>query len=58
MRQLYSTYSDFKAVFIERFIRTLLRIFNEPIFINGDGYWVKKLNDAVITYNNKIHSTI
>ena len=28
------------------------------MFINGDGNWVKKLNDAVITYNNKIHSTI
>ena len=28
------------------------------MFINGDGNWVKKLNGAVITYNNNIHSTI
>ena len=29
-----------------------------PMFINGDGNWVNILNDAVITYNNNIHSTI
>ena len=28
------------------------------MFINGDGNWVNTLNDAVITYNNNIHSTI
>ena len=28
------------------------------MFIYGNGNWVKKLNDAVITYNNNIHSTI
>ena len=54
--KLYSTYSDLKAVFIERFNRTLLHIINKPMFINGDGNWVNILNDAVITYN--IHSTI
>ena len=27
------------------------------MFINGDGNWVNLLNDAVITYNNNIHST-
>ena len=56
--KIYSTYSDLKAVFIERFNRTLLHIINKPIFINGDGNWVNILNDAVITYNNNIHSTI
>ena len=35
--KLYSTYSDLKAVFIERFNSTLLHIFNKPMFINGDG---------------------
>ena len=44
-------------MFIERFNRLLLHIINKPIFINGDGNWVI-LNDAVITYNNNIHSTI
>ena len=56
--ELYSIYSDLKAVFIERFNRTLLHIINKPMFINGDGNWVNKLNDAVVTYNNNIHSTI
>ena len=55
---MYSTYSDLKAVFIERFNRTLLHIINKPMFINGDGNWVNILNDAVVTYNNNIHSTI
>ena len=55
--KLYSTYSDLKAVFIERFNRTLLHIINKPMFINGDGNWVNILNDAVVTYNNNIHST-
>ena len=56
--ELYSTYSDLKAVFMERFNRTLLHIINKPMFINGDGNWVNILNDAVLTYNNNIHSTI
>ena len=28
------------------------------MFINGDGNWVKILNDAIITDNNDIHSKI
>ena len=28
------------------------------MFIKGDGNWVNILNDAVVTYNNNIHSTI
>ena len=56
--KLYSTYSDLKAVFIEIFKRKLLHIINKPMFINGDGNWVNVLNDAVVTYNNNIHSTI
>ena len=35
--KLCSTYSDLKAVFIERFNRTLSHIINKPMFINGDG---------------------
>ena len=56
--KLYSTYSDLNAVFIERVNRTLLHIINKPMFINGDGNWVNILNDAVVTYNINIHSTI
>ena len=28
------------------------------MFINSDGNWVNILNDAVVTYNNNIHSSI
>ena len=56
--ELYSTYSDLKDVFIERFDKTLLHIINKPMFINGDGNCVNVLKDAVVTYNNNIHSTI
>ena len=45
-------------MFIERFNRTLLHIIKKPMFINGDSNWVNILNDAVITYNINIHSTI
>ena len=56
--KLYSTYSYLKAVFIERFNRTLLHKINKPMIINGDGNWVNILNDAVVTYNNNIQSKI
>ena len=56
--KLYSTYSDLKAVIIERFNRTILHIINKPMIINGDGNWVNILNDAVVTYINNIYSTI
>ena len=58
MKQNYILLSDLKAVFIERFNRTLLHIINKPMFINGDGNWVNILSDAVITCNNNTHSTI
>ena len=57
-RKLYSTYSDLKAGFIERFNRTLLHRINKPMLINGDVNCVNILTDAVITNNNNIHSTI
>ena len=28
------------------------------MFINGDGNWVNIIKDAVVTYNNNVHSTI
>ena len=57
-KELYSTYSDLKAVFIERLNRTLLHIINKPMFINGEGYCVDNLNDAVVTFNNNKCTTI
>ena len=57
MKLNYIPLSDLKAVFKERFNRRLLHIINKPKFINGDGNRVDFLNEAVITCNNKIHST-
>ena len=45
-------------MFTERINRTLLHIIIKPMFINADGNLVNILNDAVVTYNNNIHSTI
>ena len=56
--KLYFTYSDLNAVFVERFNRKLLHIINKRMFIKGDGNWLNILNDAVITYNTNIPSTI
>ena len=35
--QIYSTNSDLKAVFVERFNRTLLDLIKEPLYIEGKG---------------------
>ena len=56
--KIYSTNSDLKAVFVERFNRTLLHLLSKPMFINGDGNWIDLLKDAMIDYNNRVHSTI
>ena len=56
--ELYSTYSDIKAVFMERFNRTLLHVINKPMYINGNSNWVNILKDAVVRYNNNFLSTI
>ena len=48
----YFLLTDLKAVFIERFNRTLLHIIKKPMFFNGDANWVNILNDAVLTFRN------
>ena len=45
-------------MFTERFNRALLHKINKSMFINGDGNCVKIRNNAVIIYNNNVHSTI
>ena len=50
--EIYSTCSDLKSVFLERFNRALLQIFNKPMFI--DGKCVNLLDDAIKIYNNTI----
>ena len=39
--EIYSTHSDLKAVFIERFNRTLIDLIKEPMYIEGTGNWLE-----------------
>ena len=55
--QIYSTHSDLKAVFVERFNRTLLDLIKEPKYIEGKGNWLNHLDAALQKYNNRVHGT-
>ena len=56
--QIYSTNSDLKAVFVERFNRTLLDLIKEPMYIEGKACWLNHLENAIEKYNNRKHGTI
>ena len=45
--QIYSTNSDLKAVFVERFNRTLLDLIKEPMYIEGKACWLNHLDAAL-----------
>ena len=55
--QIYSTNSDLKAVFVERFNRTLLDLIKELMYIEGKGNWLNHLDAALQKYNNRVHGT-
>ena len=55
--QIYSTHSDLKAVFVERFNRTLLDLIKEPMYIEGKACWLNHLDAALEKYNNRVHGT-
>ena len=55
--QIYSTHSDLKAVFVERFNRTLLDLIKEPMYIEGKACWLNHINSALDEYNNRVHTT-
>ena len=46
-----------KAVFVERFNRTLLDLIKEPMYIEGKGNWLNHLDAALQKYNNRVHGT-
>ena len=57
--QIYSTNSDLKAVFVERFNRTLLDLIKKkPMYIEGKACWLNHLDAAMEKYNNRVHGTI
>ena len=53
--QIYSTNSDLKAVFVERFNRTFLDLIKEPMYIEGKACWLNHLDTAMEKYNNRVH---
>ena len=55
--QIYSTNSDLKAVFVERFNRTLLDLIKKPLYIEGKACWLNHLDTAMEKYNNRVHGT-
>ena len=55
--QIYSTNSDLKAVFVERFNGTLLDLIKEPMYIEGKACWLNHLDTAMEKYNNRVHTT-
>ena len=54
---IYSTHSDLKAVFVERFNRILLYLIEEPMYLEGKGNWLNHLDTAMEKYNNRVHGT-
>ena len=55
--QIYSINSDLKAVFVERFNRTLLDLIKKPMYIEGKACWLNHLDAAMEKYNNRVHGT-
>ena len=55
--QISSTNSDLKAVFVERFNRTLLDLIKEPMYNEGKACWLNYLHAALEKYNNRVHGT-
>ena len=55
--QIYSTNSDLKAVFVERFNRTLLDLIKKPMYIEGKACWLNHLDTVMEKYNNRVHGT-
>ena len=55
---LYSTNSDLKAVFVERFNRTLLDLIKKPMYIEGKACWLNHIVAAMEKYNNRVHGNL
>ena len=53
----YSRNTSLRAVFAERFNRTIRDLLKRPVFENGDGNWIDVLPTITKQYNNRIHSS-
>ena len=55
--ELYHTYSELKAFFVERFNRTLRDLLKVPVFVEGKADWLSIISSTIEKYNNRKHST-
>ena len=54
----YSRYTSKRAVFAERFNRTIRSLLKKPVFENGDANWIDIQKILMIKkYNNTVHSS-
>ena len=56
--KIYYTYSNLKAVFIERFNRSLRELMMKEFVKNNNTIWYNILPNLIKTYNNRYHHTI
>ena len=53
----YSRYTSKRAVFAERFNRTIRDLLKKPVFEKGNANWIDELQSITSKHNNKIHSS-
>ena len=56
--KIYHTYSNLKAVIIERFNRSLRELMMKSFVKNNNTVWYNILPELIKTYNNRYHHTI
>ena len=56
--KIYHTYSNLKAVLIERFNRSLRELMMKSFVKNNNTVWYNILPKLIKTYNNRFHNTI
>ena len=56
--KIYYTFSNLKAVFIERFNRSLRELMMKEFVKNDNTIWYNILQNLIKTYNNRYHHTI
>ena len=56
--KIYHTYSNLKAVIIERFNRSLRELMMKELVKNNNTVWYNILPELIKTYNNRYHRTI
>ena len=56
--KIYHTFSNLKAVFIERFNRSLRELMMKSFVKNNSTIWYNILSNLIKTYNNRYHRGI